>query len=46
MLISKVRYKKNKAAFAQTLIRRLKKMDKIKMKKKWNGKTYEILPRT
>ena len=31
MLIGKFRYKKNKAAFAQTLIRRLKKMDKIKV---------------
>ena len=31
MLIDKFRYKKNKAAFAQTLIRRLKKMDKIKI---------------
>ena len=31
MLINKFRYKKNKAAFAQTLIRRLKKMDKIKI---------------
>jgi len=31
MLIAKFRYKKNKAAFAQTLIRRLKKMDKIKV---------------
>jgi len=31
MLIDKFRYKKNKAAFAQTLIRRLKKIDKIKI---------------
>ena len=31
MLIDKFRYKKNKAAFAQTLIRRLKKIDKIKV---------------
>ena len=30
-LISKFRYKKNKAAFAQTLIRRLKKMEKIEI---------------
>jgi len=31
ILIDKFRYKKNKAAFAQTLIRRLKKMDKIEI---------------
>ena len=31
MLIDKFRYKKNKAAFAQTLIRILKKIDKIKV---------------
>ena len=30
-LIEKFRYKKNKAAFAQTLIRRLKKMEKIEV---------------
>jgi len=30
-LIDKFRYKKNKAAFAQTLIKRLKKMDKIEI---------------
>ena len=30
-LIGKFRYKKNKAAFAQTLIRRLKKMEKIEV---------------
>ena len=31
ILIDKFRYKKNKAAFAQTLIKRLKKMDKIEI---------------
>ena len=31
MLIGKFRYKKNKAAFAQTLIRRLQKIDKIEV---------------
>ena len=31
LLINKFRYKKNKAAFAQTLIKRLEKMDKIEI---------------
>jgi len=28
------------------MLKKRKKMNKIEMKKKWNGKTYEILPRT
>ena len=30
----------------KTVLKKRKKMNKIEMKKKWNGKTYEILPRT